>query len=104
MGDFLTYYTRIYYLELTFILQPGRVATLVEDAQGTVCGLGFELCPEEAEATFTYLNDRETGYKLKEVIFYPSDPAQSIQKVHLLKIIFYSFSMWTLQVIYIFFA
>ncbi|XP_063690569.1 putative glutathione-specific gamma-glutamylcyclotransferase 2 [Bolinopsis microptera] len=61
--------------------KPGRVATLVEDPQGKVCGLGFELSPEEAEATFNYLDDRETGYKLKQVIFYPCDPSQSIQKV-----------------------
>ena len=53
----------------------------MEDPQGTVCGLGFELNPEEAEATFNYLDDRETGYKLKEVIFNPCDPSQSIQKV-----------------------
>ena len=63
------------------LYQPGRVATLIEDPKGSVCGLGFELSPEEAEATFTYLDDRETGYKLKEVVFYPCDPSQLPQKV-----------------------
>lgn len=56
----------------------------MEDPTGTVCGLGFELSPEEAEATFSYLDDRETGYNLKEVVFYPCDVSQSIQKVNVM--------------------
>lgn len=54
---------------------PGRVATLVDDPEGQVSGLGFELSPQEAEGTFNYLNDRETGYSLKKLLFHPSDPS-----------------------------
>jgi len=61
--------------------QPGRVATLVDDPKGSVHGLGFEISQEEADATFNYLNDRETGYNLREVIFHPGDPTQPKQKV-----------------------
>ena len=62
-------------------LQPGRVATLITEHSGIVYGLGFQISHEEANKTFNYLNDRETGYITKEFTFTPLDPKESKQKV-----------------------
>lgn len=56
-------------------LQPGRVATLVENKDEKTWGVAFKVHPSQVCSTIAYLSVREQGYTTHQVTFYPCDSA-----------------------------
>lgn len=52
-------------------IQPGRVATLVENKEESTWGVAFKVHASQVCSTIAYLNEREQGYSTHEVTFYP---------------------------------
>ena len=53
------------------MLQPGRVATLVQNKDESTWGVAYKVHASDVCRTFAYLNVREKGYSKHEVIFHP---------------------------------
>ena len=65
-----------WYKAFFFWLQPGRVATLIEDHEAVTYGVAFQLINE---AALDYLNNREValgGYISHITMFIPRDPSR----------------------------
>lgn len=57
------------------MLQPGRVATLVQHKDESTWGVAYKVHASDVCRTFAYLNVREKGYSKHKVIFYPYESA-----------------------------
>ena len=72
----MTYIINDVTLCFLFLLQPGRVATLIEDHEAVTYGVAFQLINE---AALDYLNNREValgGYISHITMFIPQDPTR----------------------------
>ena len=58
---------------------PGRVVTLVADAQSVCWGVAYQVAGESLASIFSYLDEREQGgFRRQQVDFYPkTDPANA---------------------------
>ena len=58
---------------------PGRVATLVADAQSVCWGVAYQVAGESLASIFSYLDEREQGgFRRHQVDFYPkTEPADA---------------------------
>lgn len=58
---------------------PGRVVTLVTDAQSVCWGVAYQVAGESLDSIFSYLDEREQGgFRRHQVDFYPkTDPADT---------------------------
>lgn len=56
---------------------PGRVVSLVPEAEGSCWGIAYKIPETYVEDTLKYLDFRErAGYELKRVLFYPDDGSE----------------------------